>query len=361
MARRAVRAGLCASLLSVPSLLSFVPGVRPHIRGGLLARRAESVTKEIVVNERIPSAEVRIIGMWNDETKEMEDANDVMPLSTALQLAKQMQMDVLCTNTNADPPLVKIMDEKRYLIMEKREAKVRERAAQAPKVKEVKLTYNIGDGDIQTKIRSIRQWLAKDSRQQVKVRMMMKGRTRMFEAQARDVLTRFREDLAQEAKVPGVDRGVPWVTKDGRGDLTMMLGKGPDPTILKKLKEEGRLPTPSQSAPSEVMAAAGADATEEASKASKASTASTEPKEVQEILDEIQEMREELLECGIDPGQIDAEEEMKELQKRLTTARSKIAARALGAGAARARRGPPALALAGSCAAFAVLLRPRRR
>merc|ERR1740121_2018819 len=128
----------------------------------------------------------------------------------------------------------------------------------------------------------------------------------------------------------------------------MLLGKGPDPTILKKLKEEGRVPGPGEPVP-EVKAAA-----------KKASTENV-PKEVQEILDEIEEMREELLDCGISPGQVDQEEEMRELRQKLEAVRSKIATGALGAGSARAPRGPPALALAGGGAALAALLRPRRR
>lgn len=352
MARRAARAGLCIGFLFAPAL-NFVPCVRPHIRGKLLARSAEAGSvPDIVVNEDIKADEVRIIGMWNDESKEIEDANDVMPTKTALQLAKQMGLDVLCVNTERDPPLVKLVNEGKYRFIEKKEARQRERNAQAPKIKEVKVTYNIGEGDIITKIKAMKQWLVKDKRQQVKVRVIMKGRTRMFETQARELLMRFREDLANEAKVPGSDRGVVAVTKDGRGDLNMLLGKGPDLTILKQLKEEGRLPGLDKPEPvPEVTAAAAKD------------DASTEnvPKEVQEILDEIGEMREELLDCGISPGQVDQEEEMKELQQRLMAVRSKTTAGALGAGSARAPRGPPALALAGGCAALTALLRPRRR
>lgn len=352
MARRAARAGLCIGFLFAPALLSFVPGAGPHIRGRPLARSgvARSAAADILVNGEIKAPEVRIIGMWNDESKEIEDANDVLPTKTAMQLAKQMGLDVLCVNPDTDPPLVKVVSEGKFRFIEKKEERQRERNARAPKPKEVKLTYNIGEGDITTRIKAIKQWLAKDKRQQVKVRVMMKGRTRMFEAQARELLMRFREDLANEAKVPGVDRGVQPVTKDGRGDLTMMLGRGPDPTILRKLKEEGRLPGPDKPEPvPEVKAAAEKAPTENV------------PKEVQEILDEMEEMREELIDCGISPGQVDQEEEMRELHQRLNAVRSKITAGAVGAGSARTPLGPPALALAGGCAALAGLLRPRRR
>eukprot|EP00913_Durusdinium_trenchii_P011777 g11063.t1 len=106
-----------------------------------------------------------------------------------------------------------------------------------PKMKEVKISYTIGDHDLFTRIRAIEQWV-ENPRQQVKVQVVLKGRSRMFENQARQLLERIRREVAAFAKVPGVEKNIDPINKDGRGDLFILLGSGPDRSLLKKIIEE---------------------------------------------------------------------------------------------------------------------------
>ncbi|OLP90660.1 Translation initiation factor IF-3 [Symbiodinium microadriaticum] len=84
-----------------------------------------------------------------------------------------------------DPPLVKIFSIGKYVYEEKKKAKELAKN-KVPKIKEVKITYTIGDHDLNTKLRNIEKWL-ENKRQQVKVQCVMKGRSRMFEGQARSM------------------------------------------------------------------------------------------------------------------------------------------------------------------------------
>ncbi|CAE7775532.1 infC [Symbiodinium sp. CCMP2592] len=251
----------------------------------------------------------------------MEEANEIMSLRDALEIARSKGVDVILINEEPDPPLVKIFSIGKYVYAEKRKAKELAKN-KVPKIKEVKITYTIGDHDLNTKLRNIERWL-ENKKQQVKVQCVMKGRTRMFEGQARELMERVRREVAHFAKVAGADKGNPTVTKDGRGDLIMMLNAGPDTAILKQLVEEagGKKALKRQAEEDEDE-----DEEEEEEEEEEAEETSDEIKAIEA---EIKDMREELIDCGISPGQVNTEPEMQDLFKRLDQAKSKLAAAAM--------------------------------
>ncbi|CAE7875098.1 unnamed protein product [Symbiodinium microadriaticum] len=132
-----------------------------------------------------------------------------------------------------------------------------------------------------------------------------------------ELMERVRREVAHFAKVAGADKGNPTVTKDGRGDLIMMLNAGPDKVILKQMVEEagGKKALKRQAEEEDEDE----DEDEEEGEEEEEEETSDEIKAIEA---EIKDMREELIDCGISPGQVNTEPEMQDLFKRLNEAKA---------------------------------------
>jgi len=356
-------AATCAASALPPLLGAWLAG--PPAQGRALPRHsavarcagggkaAKGTADDFTVNEEIRATEVRIIGEWNLETNQMDEVNEVLSTREAVAKAKDRGQDLVLVNEDRDPPLVKIVDVGKYAYDQKKLLKEKTREQKVPKMKEVKMSYTIGDHDLFTKLRNVEKWL-QNQKQQVRVTIVMKGRTRMFERQARDVLVRVREEVAAFGKAVGGDKNGDPIKKDGRGDLYMQINAGPDPTILKKIIEEGKA--------NAKMAAKPSTDEDEDDDDDEGDADSSDPlgEDEASIMAEIEEMKQELLDCGIKPGQLDAQPEMRELEDRLRQVRAKMSSAAFGTRSAGSETaGAFALGLC-SVAFAAARLRPRR-
>lgn len=341
-------------------------------------RQDDEGKPEYLTNEEIKATEVRVVArvMDNPGVKGdvMEECNEVMSTKDALALARGQGFDLILVAEKQDPPLVKIAKVGKFIYSEKKRLAAAARDAKTPKPKEVKLSYTVGDHDLNTKLRQCEKWLA-NPRQQVKITVVLKGRSKkMFEGAARALLERIRREVAGYAKVPGTDKGIRAINKDGRGDSFIMLNHGPDRVILKEMIEEagGKKAMKAKAA---AAAEAGSDSDDDDDDeddddsddddydSDDEDAADEGSGEVIAIEMEIEAMKKELLECGVKAGQLSQQEEMQELYERLTDAKSKLAGNALRA------RPPVVLAprhatlafAAGVSSALALALMPHRR
>ncbi|MGO4269720.1 translation initiation factor IF-3 [Paenibacillus sp. TAF58] len=98
----------------------------------------------MIKNEKIKASEVHVTGLLGEDL-------GVMPTKEALLLAKQLKVDLICTSLMSSPPPCKLIgagQAKQEALQEKQQARKREHA---PKVKELRLTPNIEDHDLETK------------------------------------------------------------------------------------------------------------------------------------------------------------------------------------------------------------------
>mmetsp|Transcript_108777 Transcript_108777/g.340374 ORF Transcript_108777/g.340374 Transcript_108777/m.340374 type:complete len:327 (+) Transcript_108777:3-983(+) len=303
-----------------------------------------------VINEDIMSTEVRVIGEMNDDpnNRVVEEMNVVMLTKDALMRAREKGLDLVLIAENKDPPLVKIVDVGKYAWEEKKKEKKAAQDSKMPKLKEVKLSYTIGDHDLNTRINMMEKWL-KNKRQQVRVTVVMKGRSRMFEKQARDILVRLREKVATFSTATGAKTGNT-IRKDARGDLVMLLVQGADTELVQRTPSAQEDEADEEAEAPAAKKAKGGDAEEE------------DPEEIAEIKAEMEEMRKELLDCGIAAGQINQQPEMVDLMAELNEAKAKLGLSALG-GAGRSWScwsGVGAGATLAGAAVLAALRRPQR-
>ena len=150
------------------------------------------VISDLFINEQIRDREVRVIGADGEQV-------GVMSSKEALALAREADLDLIKIAPTAKPPVCKIADYGKYryeLARKEKEAKKKQKVID---VKEVRLSPNIEENDINTKATSARKFLAKGDR--VKVTLRFRGREMAHVQSSKHILDDFAERLSDVAGV----------------------------------------------------------------------------------------------------------------------------------------------------------------
>ena len=139
------------------------------------------------INERVRALQVRLVG---------ENVTvGVYPTHEALKIAQDQEMDLVEISPNADPPVCKIIDYKKFLYEKKRKEKEMKANAKQSEVKEIRFTPGTDDHDFDFKAKHAENFL-KDGNK-VKAYVQFKGRAIMFKERGELVLLKFAERLAE--------------------------------------------------------------------------------------------------------------------------------------------------------------------
>ncbi|HPH23091.1 MAG TPA: translation initiation factor IF-3 [Chitinophagaceae bacterium] len=139
------------------------------------------------INERIRVPQVRLVG----------DNIEVGIYSTqeALKIAQSLELDLVEISPQADPPVCKAIDYKKFLYEKKKKEKEMKANAKQSEVKEVRFTPGTDDHDFDFKAKHAEGFL-KDGNK-VKAYVQFKGRAIMFKERGELVLLKFAERLAE--------------------------------------------------------------------------------------------------------------------------------------------------------------------
>src|SRR5215467_7741976 len=184
-------------------------------------------TDETRTNERIRAREVRLIG---DDGEQL----GVKPLPEALTIARSRELDLVEVAPNADPPVCRLMDFKRFEYEQQQRRKESRRKATQVVIKEMKFRPKIDVHDYATKMRHVERFLAEGNK--VKLTIMFRGREIFHPELGMRILERIADEVSTIASVESAPR------QDGR-NMTM---------VLNPIRKEGRRPKP----PKPVAAAA---------------------------------------------------------------------------------------------------------
>ncbi len=185
---------------------------RPRSSG----RYSRSPSNQIRRNERIRAREVRLI---DPEGKQL----GVVDTNKALEVARQLGLDLVEISPNARPPVCRILDFGKYMYEQSKKSK--DKQSTTSKIKEVKFRVRIEQHDYMTKLRRAEEFLYKGNK--VKMTLMFRGREMEHQQLGVDVLNRAVEDLVHV----GVAEGQPRL--NGRFANLVM---SPLPTNKRKLK-----------------------------------------------------------------------------------------------------------------------------
>jgi translation initiation factor IF-3 len=163
------------------------------------------------VNERVKSAEIRLIGA------EGENVGVVTP-AQAMVMAQQAGLDLVEISPNANPPVCKIMDFGKFKYeQQKRESEARKKQ-KTIEVKEVKFRPNTDTHDYEVKMRNVFKFL--EAGDKVKVTLRFRGREMAHQNLGRELLERVAEDTKDAGKVENMPK------MEGR-QMVMMIGPLP--------------------------------------------------------------------------------------------------------------------------------------
>lgn len=139
------------------------------------------------INDRIRVPQVRLVG----------DNVTVGVYSTeeARRIAQQQELDLVEISPNADPPVCKVIDYKKFLYEKKRKEKEMKANAKQSEVKEVRFTPGTDDHDFDFKAKHAEKFLKEGNK--VKAYVQFKGRAIMFKERGELVLLKFAERLAE--------------------------------------------------------------------------------------------------------------------------------------------------------------------
>lgn len=147
---------------------------------------------ELMINEQIRDKEVRVIG-------EEGQMIGVMPVKDAMKLAREAEVDLVKIVPNAVPPVCRIVDYGKYKYEQMRKEKEAKKKQKVIDIKEVRLSPNIEDNDLNTKANAARKFLEKGDK--VKVTLKFRGREMAHMDATRHILDDFAEKLADVAVV----------------------------------------------------------------------------------------------------------------------------------------------------------------
>jgi translation initiation factor IF-3 len=138
----------------------------------------------------------------------------ITPLPEALQMARDLDLDLVEVAPLANPPVCRIMDYGKYKYEEAQRARESRRKSSAVAIKEMKYRPKIGIGDFDTKTRKVSEFLAEGHK--VKVTIMFRGREVFHPELGKKILDQVAERVMEVGKVEAAPR------LDGR-NMTMVL------------------------------------------------------------------------------------------------------------------------------------------
>ncbi len=122
-----------------------------------------------------------------------------MPLDKALQLAREEGLDLVEVAPNAEPPVCRILDygKLRYLHAKKeREARKNQKSTA---LREVRFRPNIGEHDLSSKVRKLKELLEDGAK--VKVAVLFRGRQITHSELGLALLKQVADEVKEEAKL----------------------------------------------------------------------------------------------------------------------------------------------------------------
>ncbi len=151
-----------------------------------------TIISDLMINEQIRDKEVRLIGEDGEQL-------GVMSAKDALKLAKEAELDLVKIAPTAKPPVCKIIDYGKYRYEMARKEKEAKKKQKITEVKEIRLSPNIEENDLNTKVNSARKFIEKGDK--VKVTLRFRGREMAHMASSKVILDVFAEKLSDIAVV----------------------------------------------------------------------------------------------------------------------------------------------------------------
>lgn len=151
-----------------------------------------STISDLMINEQIRDKEVRLIGEEGEQL-------GIVSGKEAMRLAKEANLDLVKIAPTAKPPVCKIIDYGKYKYELTRKEKEAKKKQKVTEVKEIRLSPNIDDNDLNTKANMARKFITKGDK--VKVTLRFRGREMAHTSSSKVILDTFFAKLEDVAVI----------------------------------------------------------------------------------------------------------------------------------------------------------------
>lgn len=145
-----------------------------------------------MINEQIRDKELRVIGPNGEQL-------GIMSAKDAQKVAREAGLDLVKVSPKANPPVCKIIDYGKFKYEQTKRDKEAKKKQNIVSVKEVRLSPNIEEHDINTKMKNAHKFLTKGDK--VKVSVRFRGRELAHTGVGRDILLQFAKGLEEVADI----------------------------------------------------------------------------------------------------------------------------------------------------------------
>jgi len=154
--------------------------------------KGNTINKNYTINKRIRSQELRVIGSAGENY-------GVITKAEALKKAEEEGLDLVLLVETATPPVAKILDFNKFLYEERKKESAAKAKSKKSEVKQLNLSFGIGEGDIQQRVNRAKEFLAENHR--VKFVLKLKGRQINNKDFAMVKINRVIKDLEEVGRV----------------------------------------------------------------------------------------------------------------------------------------------------------------
>ena len=129
---------------------------------------------------------------------------NIYPVKEALRIAESMGVDLVEISPDANPPVCKAMDYKKFLFDQKKKQKEIKSNASKTVVKEIRLGPQTDDHDFEFKLNHAKRFLQDGNK--VRVEVLFRGRSIVYKEQGEAQLLKFAEALMEYGKPEAMPR-----------------------------------------------------------------------------------------------------------------------------------------------------------
>ncbi len=116
-----------------------------------------------------------------------------------MKMAEEQELDLVEISPNAEPPVCKIMDYKKFLYMQKKREKEMKAKSSQVTVKEIRFGPQTDEHDYEFKRKNAEKFLKEGAK--LKAFVFFKGRSIIYKEQGQILLLRLAQDLEEFGKV----------------------------------------------------------------------------------------------------------------------------------------------------------------
>lgn len=150
------------------------------------------INKNLRINEEIRCREIRLIDSNGEQL-------GIVTVKEGLRISLERGLDLVEVAPQAKPPVCRIMDYGKYKYEQSKKDREARKKQRVINIKELKMRPNIGEHDLQVKVKNALRFLQEGDK--VKVTLMFRGREIAHAQQGHDLCLKFYQNVQNYAAI----------------------------------------------------------------------------------------------------------------------------------------------------------------